>query len=274
VETEKGRQTRTLQAGSGFLSQHSKEVFFGLGEAKGLVRASIRWPSGLVQELRQPPLNHRVWVEEGSEPSRIEAFKAKAVPFSKITTQAEEPLPKIVKSWLLAPVAAPDFSLPDLTGQARTLSALRGKALLLNLWVSGSASCEQDLKVFNALHSRWASQGPQLLAVNLDRLSQGDSDGADKILALALERRLAFPILRGTDDVAGIYNILYRYLFDRHRDLSLPSSFLISDKGDIVKLYQGPIDPEQLERDLRNICLLYTSPSPRDLSTSRMPSSA
>ena len=25
---------------------------------------------------------------------------------------------------------------------------------------------------------------------------------------------------------------------------------------------------------LRNICLLYTSPSPRDLSTSRMPSSA
>ena len=28
-----------------------------------------------------------------------------------------------------------------------------------------------------------------------------------------------------------------------------------------------------MERDLR-ICLLYTSPSPRDLSTSRMPSSA
>jgi len=30
VETESGRQTRVLQAGSGFLSQHSKEVFFGL----------------------------------------------------------------------------------------------------------------------------------------------------------------------------------------------------------------------------------------------------
>src|SRR5712692_5903986 len=33
VETESGRQTRQLQAGSGFLSQHSKEVFFGLGQA-------------------------------------------------------------------------------------------------------------------------------------------------------------------------------------------------------------------------------------------------
>ena len=35
VETEVGRQTRFLQAGSGFLSQHSKEVFFGLGDSKG-----------------------------------------------------------------------------------------------------------------------------------------------------------------------------------------------------------------------------------------------
>ena len=77
VEAGSRRQTRMLQAGSGFLSQHSKEVFFGLGEAEGPVRASIRWPSGLVQELHDLPLNHRVWVKEGSEPSRVEAFKAK-----------------------------------------------------------------------------------------------------------------------------------------------------------------------------------------------------
>ena len=75
VETESRRQTRSLQAGSGFLSQHSKELFFGLGDAKGPVRASIRWPSGLVQEIRDLPLNHRIWVEEGSQPSRLEAFQ-------------------------------------------------------------------------------------------------------------------------------------------------------------------------------------------------------
>jgi tetratricopeptide (TPR) repeat protein len=269
VETEKGGQTRTLQTGSGFLSQHSKEVFFGLGDAKGPVKASIRWPSGLLQELRGLPLNHRVWIEEEAAPSRVEPFMVgpqglkpapsvargttQVAPSSEATAQEAKPLPDTVESWLLAPVAAPDFSLPDLTGQARTVSARRGKAVLLNLWVSGSASCEEDLKVFNALHSRWESQGLQLLAVNFDRLSERDSDGADKIRALARERRMAFPILCGTDDVAGIYNILYRYLFDRHRDLSLPSSLLINQKGDIVKLYQGSIDPEHLERDLQNI---------------------
>ncbi|MGA9813361.1 MAG: CRTAC1 family protein, partial [Terriglobales bacterium] len=75
VESASGKQTRMLQAGSGFLSQHSKEVFFGLGKATGPVRASIRWPSGLVQELRDLPFNHRVWVEEGTAPSHFEAFK-------------------------------------------------------------------------------------------------------------------------------------------------------------------------------------------------------
>ncbi len=55
IETEAGKQTRFLQAGSGFLSQHSKDLFFGLGAAKGTVRASIRWPSGLVQELHDLP---------------------------------------------------------------------------------------------------------------------------------------------------------------------------------------------------------------------------
>ena len=33
-------------------------------------------------------------------------------------------------------------------------------------------------------------------------------------------------------------------------------------------------DNSEMRMNLRNICLLYTSPSPRDLSTSRMPSSA
>ena len=45
------------------------------------------------------------------------------------------------------------------------------------------------------------------------------------------ELHLSFPILHGSDDVAGIYNILYRYLFDRHRDLGLPTSFLIDANG-------------------------------------------
>jgi tetratricopeptide (TPR) repeat protein len=53
--------------------------------------------------------------------------------------------------------------------------------------------------------------------------------------------------------VAGIYNILYRYLFDRHRDLRLPTSFLINENGDIVKVYQGRVSNEHVEQDSRQV---------------------
>jgi tetratricopeptide (TPR) repeat protein/peroxiredoxin len=251
VETESGRQTRMLQAGSGFLSQHSKEVFFGLGEANGPVRASIRWPSGLVQDLHDLPLNHRVWVEEGSETFRIEAFRTQGSFRSQPAAappQETEPLPTTVETWLLVPVAAPDFSLPDLTGQVRTLAALRGRPALLNFWVTQSANCQEDLNVFNRLHARWTAQGLRLLTLNVDNAAEPEN-----LRTLVRKWRLSFPILRGSDDVAGIYNILYRHLFDRHRDLGLPTSFLIDDKGQIVKVYQGSVNPEQVEQDFRHI---------------------
>jgi tetratricopeptide (TPR) repeat protein/peroxiredoxin len=263
VETELGHQTRSLQAGSGFLSQHSKDVFFGLGAAKGPVGASIRWPSGFVQEFHDLPINHRVWVEEGSEASRIEPFKAPAARDQSSDPRARdakpqqiEPLPAAAETWLLAPIEAPDFSLPNFTGQLGTpssfiFSSLRGKPVLLNLWAVGPEQCKQDLIVFNQRHATWTAQGLQLLAVNLDA-----SADAEDVRALVRELRLSFPILRGSsdvEDVAAIYNIVYRYLFDRHRDLELPTSFLIDAQGEIVKVYQGPIDPEHIELDFRHI---------------------
>ena len=57
--------------------------------------------------------------------------------------------------------------------------------------------------------------------------------------------------------------VTYNVLFDREGQYEV-SAF--------VDLRMDPV-VEDL-RDLIQICLLYTSPSPRDLSTSRMPSSA
>ena len=43
-------------------------------------------------------------------------------------------------------------------------------------------------------------------------------------------------------------------------------------KGENIKVKDS--DFQELENNMIKDCLLYTSPSPRDLSTSRMPSSA
>jgi tetratricopeptide (TPR) repeat protein len=246
IDTGHGRQTKQLQAGSGFLAQHSKEIFFGLGEAKGPLKATIRWPSGIVQTLVDLPANHRVWAEESREAGertwRSEPFRMWGGPPGPRPTppsaSEEDRLPRAVETWLLAPASAPNFALPDQTGRVRTLSEFRGKPLLLHFCAAGSEQSEQDLTTLERRYAGWAARGLQLVSVNV----AGESD--------ARAGRLPFPILKGSDDVAAVYNLLYRYLFERHRDLTLPTSFLIDEKGAIVKIYQGPLHPEHVDADL------------------------
>jgi tetratricopeptide (TPR) repeat protein/peroxiredoxin len=251
VETKSGRQTLFLQAGSGFLAQHSKELFFGLGHANEPVRASIRWPSGIIQNLSDLPLHHRIWIEEGSVPWRIEPFKKLAPrPASINDTSAAAPeadsLPVFAETWLLSPIAAPDFSLPDLAGKLQSLSSRRGKPVLLHFWRAASPHSLTDLAELDRSFARWASEGLQLLAIIVDEPSAADR-------ATTPCQTFSFPVLRASADVIAVYNILYRFIFDRHRDLSVPASYLVDEEGAIVKIYQGPVSRQRIEDDFRHI---------------------
>jgi tetratricopeptide (TPR) repeat protein len=249
IETSTGKQTQMLQAGSGFLSQHSKQIVFGLGESAGTVQASIRWPSGLVQKLKDLPPDHVVWVEEGRDPARMEAFRpitqrsfTNSGHPSEPTRPAQDELPEALETWLLAPIAAPDFSLNDFGGRPWTLTESRGKIVLLLFWSSKTRNWQEGLNSLDHVGQRLHAQA-QVFAVNVD-------GGEDKAIQSWLrDRHFSFPILRATGDVAAIYNLLYRQMFDRHRDMSLPAAFLIDGKGEIVKVYQGSVDFAHIESD-------------------------
>ena len=247
--TENGRQTRMVQAGSGFLAQHTKELFFGLGASRSPVEATIRWPSGQTQTLKDLPPNHRIWIEEGAPPLRVEPFRS-SLPSHDVAGPAMETevLPAVVETWLLAPVPAPDFSLKNLAGRSETLSAQRGKPVVMHFWSTAFGTSKKDLAEYEALQTRWAAAGLQFLAINADALPD---DRARE--SLAAYSHHSFPILLGSPDMLAIYNLLYRHLFDRHRDLPLPASFLIDRQGAIVKVYQGIAPANHIDDDFRGI---------------------
>jgi tetratricopeptide (TPR) repeat protein len=259
IKSENGIQTRLLQAGSGFLSQHSKDVFFGLGKTKDPVHASIRWPSGLVQEVHDLPANHRVWVLEGSHSFRLEPFRTggtNSMPIAPALIPASAPgesFPENIETWLLAPISAPEFSLNDLLGQPQLLPS-RGKAMLLTLWITNSEPCAKHLRILENSFGHLKTQGLQCLGVCVDTAGHS-SQGArvEDVRAFARDQRLSFPNLLASEDFLAVYNLLYRQLFDRHRDLGLPTSFLINPAGEIVKVYQGPINAQHLEQDFQRI---------------------
>jgi Tfp pilus assembly protein PilF/peroxiredoxin len=249
VEMGGHRQIKYLQAGSGFLSQHSKELFFGLGNGEGTVRVSVRWPSGLTQVFEKLPANHRIQLQEG-----VEQFQAKPFAISPPAYQhgsephKAEQLPLSVETWLIQPLHAPDFSLPDLQGHRQELQSLHGKFVLLHFWATAAPACANQLHLLQKHQAEYASHNLHVLCLNLD-----DPQDSSAIRSLATKQGISLPILLATPQVAGVYNIIYRYLFDRRRDLALPTSLLLNRDGMIVKVYQVTIEPARLLEDLRSV---------------------
>ena len=150
IETDVGRVTRIVSAGSGFLSQHSKELVLGLGKSQRIVKATITWPSGTVQTLSNLPLNQRSWIEEGIDAIRSEPFKKASVPSTAPgnTLHASDAKAIDPGTWLYQPFPAPDFSLHGLDGQEYSLSAMSGKPVLVCFfasWAPPSLATIQDL---------------------------------------------------------------------------------------------------------------------------------
>ena len=243
------RQTKYVQAGSGFLSQHTKELFFGLAENSGEVKASIRWPSGLTQNFESLPANHRVEILEGSTEFHAKPFAAPAQTWARpVNFPAGEVLPSDWGTWLVEAVRAPEFSLPDLSGNLRELRSFRGKPLLLSLWTTSAPTSRELLVNLRKSHAALGGRGLQIVAVNFEE-TQNNRD----LHTVADKEAFPFPILLADAEIAGIYNIVYRYLFDRHRDLSFPTSLLIDSSGDIIKIYQGMLSAEDVIADLVSV---------------------
>jgi len=248
VEAEGHRQTKYLQAGSGFLSQHSKELFFGLGKVQGTVRASIRWPSGLTQAFEHLPVNHRIEIQEGSDKLVANPFAISPPSFAR-TGESLKPelLSSSAETWLIEPVSAPEFSLPDLAGKTQELRSFRGAPLLLHFWATAFPPCHEQLRLLQKYQPTFAAGGLRILGINVD-----DPGDAQMARTFAAKEALSFPNVAATQEVGGIYNIIYRYLFDRRRDLPIPTSLLLDKDGMIVKVYQGRAHPERLLEGLRS----------------------
>ncbi len=237
IETDVGRVTRIVTAGSGFLSQHSKELVLGLGKSQRIVKATIAWPSGTVQTLANLPLNQRSWIEEGVDAIRSEPFKKASVPSTapakqrRMRSDAKRSDPG---TWLYQPFPAPDFTLRGLDGQEYSLSAMAGKPVLVCFFASWAPPSLATIQDLSKQRQALSAAGASVLAVAVD-------PPADEAKVKTSTQGVAVPVMIAGEEVAGTYNVLHRYLFDRREDLGLPTAFLIDAKGEIVKVYKAPM---------------------------------
>ncbi len=99
-------KVKFVQAGSGYLSQHAKQLHFGLGDAAVAASVKVWWPSGTRQEFRDLPSGCVYEIEEGAEHPRSTPFRARReIPASAIPTENHG---LFADTWLLEPVPLPE----------------------------------------------------------------------------------------------------------------------------------------------------------------------
>jgi TonB family protein len=63
---------------------------------------------------------------------------------------------------------APDFKLPDQSGQIVKLSDFRGQVVLIDIWTTECEPCQKTMPEIQALHEKYGPQGLKVISVNVE----------------------------------------------------------------------------------------------------------
>jgi peroxiredoxin len=126
-------------------------------------------------------------------------------------------------------MTAPDFTRPALDGKPVTLSAARGKLVLLDFWASWCAPCLVELPHLVDLKKRNAGQ-LEIIGVSMDDAKTNAVD--------ALKRfPVNYPVAMGDAALGKLYGGI----------LGLPEIYLIGRDGKIIKSWRGEFRAGELD---------------------------
>ena len=130
---------------------------------------------------------------------------------------------------------APDFSLTDLDGQARTLSAYKGKVLILNFWATWCPPCRVEIPDFVDAYKELKGQGLEILGVSVDDLS------ANAVRDWTRAKGVNYPVAMATEKIVRDYQpvdfIPTTIIIDRQGQIRYRQSSMM-DKDALVRLFK------------------------------------
>jgi cytochrome c biogenesis protein CcmG/thiol:disulfide interchange protein DsbE len=134
---------------------------------------------------------------------------------------------------VIAGSRAPDFSRAAFDGKPVTLSAYRGKVVLLDFWASWCAPCLEEMPDLIDLQKRSGGK-LQVIGVSMD-------DGLDAAKSVTTRFSFNYPLVMGDAKFGNLYGGV----------LGLPEIYLIGRDGKVLKRWRGDMKPGELDQAVK-----------------------
>ena len=131
---------------------------------------------------------------------------------------------------------APDFSLPQLSGQRLHLSDYRGKLVLLDFWATWCDPCREEIPGFVELQNKYRDQGLQIIGISMD-------DDPEAVRDFYQSFKMNYPVAIGNATTGELYGGV----------LGLPIAFLMGRDGRIYSKHIGATDISVFEREITSL---------------------
>ncbi|NNM28411.1 MAG: tetratricopeptide repeat protein, partial [Akkermansiaceae bacterium] len=164
----------------------------------------------------------------------------------------QEPAPpsQVARVLMAEPSRVAPSPILGFDGEAGVLPIGSGRLLLVNLWAQWCAPCRVELNEFARRHDEIQAAGIDLLALSVDGLGPNASEeGVAEAARFAAEAGWPFPAARATGELVTDFQALHDLHIPRHRELPLPSSFLVDPEGRLAVIYKGPVSVDRLLAD-------------------------
>ena len=139
-----------------------------------------------------------------------------------------------------AALSAPDFTVQDAAGRAVSLSAFKGKPVVLNFWASWCPPCRSEMPDYEKVYRQYGGRGVVFMMVNL---TDGDRETAAAAKRFLQKNGYTFPAYFDMGlGAANAYGIA-----------SIPDSIFIDRNGKIAKAYEGAIDAAAMKQNIEAI---------------------
>jgi len=134
---------------------------------------------------------------------------------------------------------APDFTVTDESGKEVSLSEMKGKPVVINIWASWCPPCKAEMPDFQKLYEKYGDE----VSFMIINATDGQRETVDSAKTYITENGYTFPVYFDTQFQASI----------AYGASSIPLSVFINSKGELVTGAAGALSYEMMEKGISMI---------------------